>query len=256
MIQIMKKLIKIITPKSIINYFSEINRKIENLEQSLDILIESPIYISSEEAFNSQLHRQNIFKKIINHIPIEVIIETGTHVGNTTGFMTEISNANIYTTEINDRFNKIAKNRLKKFNSIKFYNLESTIFLNKLSVGDLIQKNSFFYLDAHAHWYSYLPLIDEIEIIGKSWKKFIIMIDDFEHPNDEGYFYEEYGSGEKISLNLIHKIIKKYNLLCFFPTISSSEETGAKKGCILITNDKEYATIFEDKIEEIKKYLL
>ena len=52
----------------------------------------------------------------------------------------------------------------------------------------LINKNIFFYLDAH--WFPDWPLYEEIKILISNLKKFIIGIDDFYTPAHSNYGYD------------------------------------------------------------------
>ena len=81
------------------------------------------------------------------------------------------------------------------------------------------------------------------------------MIDDFRVPGDDGYGYDDYGSGKKIEIDYIKDIITKYKLKIFSPKISSSQETGEKRGCaILLTPDIEYSQLNESDL--LREYII
>ena len=92
---------------------------------------------------------------------------------------------------------------------------------------------SSFYLDAH--WEDSLPLAEEVEIVLLRFKRFVIMIDDFAVPGDEGYTYDDYGLGKRLSLRdfPFHKDLR---VRVFSPNRHSSQESGARRGCIVLAS--------------------
>lgn len=201
--------------------------------------------------FNNQNIRTNIFDKIVNTIKIDLIVETGTFRGTTTDYMSQKVACPIYSVELSMRYYTFSRLRFKENNSIHVFNNDSRAFLRYLSSNEAWKdKTIFFYLDAH--WNADLPLDEELNIIFSTWKNVIIMVDDFKVENDEGYKYDQY---ENISLDIKYiKPIYKYNLYYFFP-INSSHETGAKRGSIILTNNKQFAEILE-KNEYLNKFNL
>ena len=100
-------------------------------------------------------------------------------------------------------------------------------------------KTLFFYLDAH--WYDDLPLKKEIDLIASFWKEYVIMVDDFQVPDDDGYYFDNYGRGNSLDLNLLGESIKQYNLEVFFPTAHSTEEPVGKCGCVVLAPHGEFS---------------
>jgi hypothetical protein len=98
-------------------------------------------------------------------------------------------------------------------------------------------KRLFFYLDAH--WYADLPLEGELDIIATDWKHFVIMIDDFEVPGDEGYGYDSYGANQTLTFDRFSVVFRKHQLVPFSPCLSSEEETGIKRGCVVLARERE-----------------
>ena len=62
---------------------------------------------------------------------------------------------------------------------------DSRNFLRDLRQSEPAAKTVFFYLDAH--WYDDLPLAEEMDLIGSYWKNYVILIDDFQVPDDRNY---------------------------------------------------------------------
>ena len=233
----MKDLVKLLF-SPISSRYQELIRRVFYLETMVDHLVDPSAYIESEEVgFNGQKCRKIIFKELIKLIQYDIIVETGTWIGNTTGYMRDKSNLPIITCEINKQFHAIAQKRLKRFNNITYILKNSTDFLSELFDTENEYSNILFYLDAH--WYSHLPLEDEIRIICNQYNgDFVIMIDDFEVPGDSGYGFDDYGSNKKLNIDNYFHIFEEYNLSSFYPRINSIEETGEKRGCIVLANKR------------------
>src|SRR5262249_15783341 len=94
----------------------------------------------------------------------------------------------------------------------------------------------FFYLDAH--WSENLPLSDEIKIIFSSISRAIVMVDDFQVPDDVGYGYDDYGNGKALTGAYIAPQVVKYGLREFYPATPSALETGQRRGCVVLARDQ------------------
>src|SRR6185503_7616085 len=120
----------------------------------------------------------------------DAIIETGTFRGSTTLFLAHNSGgAPVFTSEVNTRVFETARRRLRAFQNLHMYNLDSR---QVLKTADLARyRRPFFYLDAH--WLADLPLSEEINVICQKWVDYVVMVDDFQVPDDPGYGYDDYG---------------------------------------------------------------
>ena len=78
-------------------------------------------------------------------------------------------------------------------------------------------------------------MIDELSFIIKNVENFVILIDDFQVPNDDGYGYDSFKEKAKYK---IHKRSSYKWFKSFFPAIKSSQETGRLRGYVFITNNK------------------
>jgi hypothetical protein len=229
---------KRLTPSFIRDRYLDIKRRLEKLEVSVrcldmavDAFVVSPRYTPGEEiGFNGQSHRKRMFADIVSAIGADCIVETGTWLGNTTGYMAETYQKPVYSCEISPRFHALAKMRLAGLPNIHLELGDSRQFLRKLAQTGLAGQSVFFYLDAH--WYEDLPLETEVGLISANWHRFAIMIDDFKVPDDPGYTYDAYGKNKLLELRLLGKSIA--NLSVYFPAAGAAEETGDRRGCVVL----------------------
>lgn len=196
--------------KRLVKRVDQMELRLNNLEMALDAVIEHPTWKDIPNiGFNWQHHRKNIFKELMESCSFDAIIETGTWIGHTTGYMAKYSKLPIHTCEIDRRFYNIANMRLKDFNNISFYLQDSRQFLKYLGKTELADKKVFIYLDSH--WYDDLPLVEELITILDTWSDFVVMIDDFKVPNDAGYGYDICFDRTPLSLELIQSVLLKMN---------------------------------------------
>jgi predicted O-methyltransferase YrrM len=213
--------------------YQDLLLRLSNIETALDCIIHSPVYHERDDlGFNGQSHRKQIFLDLLSAFDFRAIVETGTWLGNTTGFMAQRSNLPIYTCELNERFHALARMRLADLKNIVFELEDSREFLSNLSRTPLADQAVFFYLDAH--WYEEHPLARELQLIHDRWKNFVIMVDDFQVPHDPGYRYDDYDTKSLLDMNNYCALFDRLDLVPFFPTRPSAEETGSKRGCVIL----------------------
>jgi len=225
--------------------------RVSALEMAFSLMLESPRFVPSEAAgFNAQLHRKKIFSDLMAAFNFEVIVETGTFIGNTTGYLTTTTQARIFTCEANRTFLSLAKSRLSGLANIHFTQGDSRQFLRTLFASELLpaklSKPVFFYLDAH--WHDDLPLGDEIQIIAENLKDFVIMVDDFQVPNEPGYGWDDYGGKNVLNLTTFQSCFRQWKLLPFFPSLPAPQETGGRRGCVALAPEGRMS----DKLRECK----
>ena len=235
-----------------IGYFSSLKRRIWVLEQTLDTLLSSPTYVPDAAAgFNGQAGRKRIFESLARELQFDCMVETGTFVGNTAGWMHHVSRLPVYSSEINPRFHLLARKRLASFHDIHLELGTSVDFLAKLAESPLKEKFVFFYLDAH--WYKDLPLASELRIISDCWRRFVVMVDDFEVPPDERYGFDDYGFGHSLTVRTFRPLFERLSLAMYFPTLPFELETGARSGCVvLVRKDSEEARVL-DKLDGLRR---
>jgi len=211
--------------------------RVSALEMVLSVMLESPKFIFSDMVgFNGQLHRKSIFLELNKMFNFDVIVETGTFIGDTTGYFASVTDIPILTCEFRKLFQSLAKSRLQSIEKIRFTVGDSRQFLREIlegkTDGKQFSKMAFFYLDAH--WHEDLPLKDELQIIVKYLENFIIMVDDFQVPHDAGYGWDDYGRNKALNLETFKKLLDKLKLKPYFPNLPSAQESGGKRGCVIL----------------------
>jgi hypothetical protein len=87
------------------------------LEMAIDALAVSPKYVPGQDiGFNGQMQRKKVFGEVITAIRFDAIAETGTWLGNTTGYMLSTAGVPVSSCEISPRFHALAKMRLAELN--------------------------------------------------------------------------------------------------------------------------------------------
>jgi len=143
-----------------------------------------------------------------------------------------VSKLPVRSAEIDPTLYAAARFRLAGFPGVELELGDSRRFISSLNDRGLSRERTFFYLDAH-HFAS-VPLRDEIAQIAGDWSEFVAMIDDFQVPGDDGYGFDSYGDVGSLSLPYVADCLSEHDLAAFFPSASSAEETGQKRGCVVI----------------------
>jgi hypothetical protein len=218
----------------------------------LDYIFKPRIRRREIGSFNGQEFRQKIFHELVDKMNFSAIVETGTFRGETTHFMHQKSGLPLYTAELHPRFYAYARMRLRKDNDVVVYNSDSRQFLRRLITENIIHDdNVFIYLDAH--WGEDLPLLEEIEIIFQELPGAVVMIDDFQVPWDDKYTYDDYGVGKALTMEYIEPAIRNFGLEVFFPALGAEEETGARRGCVLLAKTPEKSGLLKS-MQTLKIY--
>jgi hypothetical protein len=195
-------------------------------------------------AFNAQTGRVNIFKAILHECQPIALVETGTFLATTTCFLAQSTSKPIYTVELNPRNYGYASERLRGYKNVFLERGDSRSFLRRcVSKPDLQNGPVLFYLDAH--WGNDLPLKEEIEMIFSMLPESIVMVDDFQVPGEIGYGYDDYGVGKALTSEYIAPSCQKFSLIKFFPSIPANEETGLKRGCVVLAGSRKIVSQLE-----------
>jgi hypothetical protein len=194
-------------------------------------------------AFNGQRLRQALFTALMSKLRPQAIVETGTYLGTTTAFMAQ-TGLPVFTIEANSRFYGFARARFFGSGTIKLFYGDSRAALCRILDGPLRELNPhllFFYLDAH--WNDDLPLVEEIDIVFTRCPSAVTMIDDFQVPDDPGYSYDSWGPGKSLVPDYIAPAVIAHGLETFYPSASSAQESGWRKGCVILAKDKAQITL-------------
>jgi predicted O-methyltransferase YrrM len=189
-------------------------------------------------ALNNQVGRKAIMEGIIKTCGIELIVETGTYRGASTAWFAEFG-LPVHTVETNARFAHLARLRFASSPLVHPVEMDSVAFLERIAMDhSLTGKVTLFYLDAH--WEKRLPLGEEIQIVARAFPRAVIAIDDFEVADDPAYGFDNYGPGKRLDLDYVRRTGVE-GLEAFFPVLRGTEETGAGRGCLVLTRDKTMA---------------
>jgi hypothetical protein len=200
--------------------------------------------------FNGQARRQEIVRQLFETLDFTAVVETGTYRGTTTEFLVRETGLPVYTVEAAERFYHYSRLRLRRYKQAHLHLGDSRNFLGELGQGEHFPAGrAFFYLDAH--WYADLPLADEVDIIRARWRQFVIMVDDFEVSGDAGYSFDDYGEGKRLSLELFPDI-ERQGLGTFFPAARSSEETGMRRGCVVLADRQSSARV--ERLSTLRRF--
>jgi hypothetical protein len=162
------------------------------------------------------------------------IVETGTYRGTTTEWLAAFQ-APVYSCEASAENFGFSRARLGAIPNVHLLHMDSRAALRHILTGPLsLQWNQpiLFYLDAH--WHDDLPLADEIDIIFAAAPRAIVLVDDFQVPDDPGYAFDDYGPGKVLTPECIADSVARHSLAAYYPLTPSARETGAKRGCVAL----------------------
>jgi hypothetical protein len=198
---------------------------------------------------NGQAGRQRIVTEIFGAASFDFVWETGTYRGSTTAFLATLTDKPIVTTEISPRNFGFASARLRSFSNVRQELGDSVSVLRRDKTAFGPDQLGFFYLDAH--WNEYLPLADELGVIRDYWRDYVIVVDDFQVPDDAGYRFDDYGPGRALTLDYLPREVRSGSRL-FWPSLPSAEEDGAKRGCVVIASDRMGAAL--DSLPSLRQH--
>jgi hypothetical protein len=184
---------------------------------------------------NHDFIRTCIILKLLETLAVDAFVETGTHLGRTCFLIAAQTDLAIFSSEVNQKYMRFARWLLKCYGSrVRLRNMDSVQFLNSLLAQQRFRR-PLFYLDAH--WYSKLPLIEELSTILGSVESFVIVIDDFRVPDDVNFGFDRYGT-TVLDWKLIEQALvdSGRHLATYLPAYPSSLEVGDRRGWILIAS--------------------
>jgi predicted O-methyltransferase YrrM len=184
--------------------------------------------------FNGQERRREIFLALLGSLKPTSIIETGTYFGTTTELFAA-SGLPVFTVEGDARSYGYAKARLRRLKNVLTIHGDSRFTLRDiLPEGKALPTAGFPFVYLDAHWNDDLPLADELDIVFALRPDALVMVDDFEVPDDPKYTFDDYGPGKALTADYIQAAVKKYDLAAFYPVAPGLEETGERRGCVVL----------------------
>jgi hypothetical protein len=195
------------------------------------------------QPMNSQAIRTELARCLILQCKIARIVETGTFLGTTTEFFAQFG-VPVTTAELNPDLARKSSERLSKWKNVELRAYDSVRVLQELAREPIDRSvPTLFYLDAH--WKNRLPLREEAGLAFAHFAKAILLIDDFAVPNDPGYGFDDYGPAKRLTLEyLMHGNLPPF--YTYFPSAPSHQETGARRGCVVVTANSELADILDE----------
>ena len=193
--------------------------------------------------FNGQNGRAALFLALIARTRPRAILETGTFRGTTTEFMAR-TGLPIFTVENQARNYGFSRARLFRCRGVTVRFGESRQALTAWLRGPLrdhAQDVLFAYLDAHGQ--GDLPLAEEIDLVFSHCPAAVVMIDDFEVPFDPGYRYDCYAPGKALTSSYIAPAIARHALQAYYPSVAAAEETGYRRGCVVLAKRALYSGV-------------
>jgi hypothetical protein len=183
----------------------------------------------TRQPFNGQRRRQKVVRALYRTIPFTTTLETGTYRARTTMFFAKIAGHPVLSVESSPRLHAFAKLRCRNASNVRLFLGDSRAFLAEHLPQ--LRGPVFCYLDAH--WHADLPLPDEIRAIAESGLSAVIVIDDFEVPDDPGYKFDEYDTGLRLTRELLDGCgIDDWGH--FYPRARASKETGGRRGYLVL----------------------
>ena len=117
-----------------INAHRDLNVRVRALEEAIACLIANPRYETDDGmGFNCQRVRKQILGEIARVFPIEAVVETGTWIGDTTGYLASTLRCPVYSCELHRIPHLIAKMRLGAIENVTLVLSDSRKFLRDLA---------------------------------------------------------------------------------------------------------------------------
>lgn len=194
---------------------------------------------------NGQSMRCLLVAEVIQKVSPSCIVETGTYLGTTTEWLSAFQ-LPIWSSEHSERSFGYASQRLLAVPNVRVVNADSRQFLRDLLGRELRDQQSdafLFYLDAH--WEHDLPLAEEMDIVFSACRRAVVIVDDFQVPDDSGYSYDDYGVGKALTHEYVADCVRKHDLAVYYPAIRSEQETGSRRGCAVFVRNQEMRDVLD-----------
>lgn len=181
---------------------------------------------------NGQAGRRELLRSLAGAVRFSYAVETGTYRGASTGFLADVTGAQVHSVEADPGNAEYARKMFRGREDVLLAEGDSREFLRGLSKRLDTDAPVLFYLDAH--WDNDdLPVWEEIAIAFSCWRNPVVVIDDFAVPDDPGYGFDSYGPGAVLCLEELLAHLPN-GVEVWFPVLASHGETGARRGCVVL----------------------
>ena len=188
-------------------------------------------------AMNGQTARLEIVRAIIHAMQPARILETGTYRGTTTAWFAEF-NLPVTSIEAAEGAFLFARRRLARLPNVTVVKGDSATVLAAMAPDPA---PILAYLDAH--WAAPLPLRAELQAVLARMPRAVVVIDDFQVPDDPGYGFDDYGPDAKLDVAYLQASALSEATRLFFPRVAAAEETGQRRGAAFLTADAGFAEL-------------
>lgn len=205
--------------------------------KSADVMSQAQTTVAVHpRALNGDTVLQDMVRNLVKSADIQVIVETGTHVGWSTGFFSDLV-PSVITTEISEKWQAEAKALLSGRGNIHFATGDSASYLEE-RLPSLGSQRVLFFLDSHFN--NDMSLERELRAIRDSKVIPYILIHDFMVPgrNDLGY---DSWDGKEYRLESFEKIIRDIYLSRGYSGYKGYYNVGSargQRGCIILEPEK------------------
>jgi len=194
----------------------------------------SPPWAGFGEPLNGQSTRQSVMRRLIELFEPDVIVETGTFLGDTTRWLSQLG-VPVVSVELEPAFFRLAKRRLRGALDVELICGASVDALAMLARRPNVSR-PLLYLDAH--WREgnprnedeANPLGEEVAAVLSAWADALIVIDDFLVPTDSGYGYDT-SRGEPLSEAMLEL---PDDAIVAYPGTPATIESGGRRGAAFI----------------------
>lgn len=220
----------------------------------LDYLLSPHKHGTLSGPFNGQVIRQGIFLALNARLGFDSVFETGSYRGETTAFLAQQVACPVHSCELmificelcRLRLDALRRSGTQRAREVTLDNLDSREFLRQRLAGPPPGSSAgggpvFFYLDAHGA--SELPVAAECAIILERRPRSVIMIDDFDVPDDPGFHPAGARPGDFVGLGDLAGVIERFDA-GFFPS-NSAGETGMRRGCLILTTAPDLSAVLD-----------
>jgi hypothetical protein len=183
--------------------------------------------------FNGQAVKSVILCTVMGALGCDVFVETGTFRGSTCLHVASHTSLPIWSCDLDLGCHPVALIALGAMGDrVRLFQSDSRDFLHNF-FRETAYKCPFFYLDAHRE--DDIPLLEELKIIMMNSPTFIIVIDDFKVPSDDGFGFDVYDN-TAFDWNYISSTIERadVDVGVFYPGYPSHSETGERRGYVVI----------------------